>query len=43
LNGYRLTEDKESGMLLLNQKGERIARFGEEGNLHIKGKLISDL
>jgi len=42
-NGYRLTEDKHSGISLLNQKGERIARFDEQGNIHIKGDLIKDL
>jgi len=42
-NGYRLTEDEGSGMLLLNRNGEKIAKFDEEGNLHIKGKIIQDL
>jgi len=42
-NDYRFTEDKHSGLLLLNQKGERIARFDEQGNLHIKGDIIKDL
>jgi len=42
-NGYRFTEDKHSGILLFNQKGERIARFDDQGNLHIKGKIIQDL
>jgi len=42
-NGYRLTEDPDSGMLLVNQNGERIARFDEQGNLHIKGDIIKDL
>ena len=42
-NGYRFTEDKHSGILLFNKKGERIARFDSKGNLHIKGKIIQDL
>ena len=41
-NGYKLTEDEQSGLLLLNQKGEQIARFDEQGNLHIKGKIMQD-
>jgi len=42
-NGYRFTEDKHSGLLLLNQTGERIARFDDRGNLHIRGEIIKDL
>ncbi len=42
-NGYRLTEDAHSGMLLVNDEGTTIAKFDRDGNLHIKGKLISDL
>jgi len=42
-NGYRFTEDKNSGLLLLNQKGEQIARFDEQGNLHVKGDVFKDL
>jgi len=42
-NGYKLTEDRESGLLLLNEDGERIARFDHEGNINIKGDLIKDL
>jgi len=42
-NGYRFREAKGSGILLLNQKGETIAKFDEKGNLHIKGDVIKDL
>jgi len=42
-NGYTLTEDEKSGLLFLNQKGERIAKLDEQGNLHIKGEFIKDL
>jgi len=41
-NGYKLTEDKDSGLLLINEDGERIARFDHEGNLRIKGKIIEE-
>ena len=41
-NGYRLTEDEQSGLLFLNQKGERIARLDEQGNLRIKGKVLEE-
>jgi len=42
-NGYTLTEDEKSGLLFLNQKGEKIAKLDEQGNLHIKGEFIKDL
>ena len=41
-NGYCVTEDKESGLLFLNQKGERIAKLDEQGNLRIRGDIIKD-
>jgi len=42
-NGYKLTEDKKSGLLFMNRTGEQIAKLDEQGNLHIKGKIIQDL
>ena len=42
-NGYRFREAKNSGVLLLNDEGEAIAKFDREGNLHIKGDVIKDL
>jgi len=41
-NGYCVTEDEESGLLFLNQKGERIAKLDEQGNLRIRGDIIKD-
>jgi hypothetical protein len=42
-NGYRLREAEGSGVMLLNRKGKTIAKFDEEGNLHIEGEVIKDL
>ena len=41
-NGYKLTEDRESGLLFMNQKGEKIAKLDEQGNLRIRGKIIQE-
>ena len=41
-NGWRTTEDS-SGIAFLNSEGEKVASLDEQGNLHIKGKIIQDL
>jgi hypothetical protein len=41
-NGVRATEE-EDGLVFMNPKGTRIAQLDAKGNLHIKGKFISDL
>jgi len=42
-NGYRVTEDKGSGLVFLNDEGERIAKPDRKGKLHIRGDIIKDL
>ncbi len=32
-NGYHVIEDSGSGLMFLNQKGERIVKLDEQGNL----------
>jgi hypothetical protein len=42
-NNFRITESNASGepaLIFKNQKGVEIMRLDEEGNLHIKGKII---
>jgi hypothetical protein len=41
-NGFKFTEGENGDLLLLNGKNDRIARFDEEGNLHISGKIVQD-
>jgi hypothetical protein len=41
-NGVRSTEDGD-GIAYYNPQGVKIARLDAQGNLHIKGKVVSDL
>jgi hypothetical protein len=41
-NGYRVTEDRKSGLLFLNQRSEQIGKLDEEANFRIKGKFIEE-
>jgi len=41
-NGVRATEEGE-GLAFVNPRGKKIAVLDDEGNFHIKGKIIQDL
>jgi hypothetical protein len=42
-NDFIVTEDEKAGIAFKNPKGEKIAMLDEEGNFHIKGKVMEDL
>ena len=42
-NNFKMTEDEKAGLAFKNDAGEKIAVLDQEGNLHIKGRLIQDL
>ncbi len=42
-NSYRFTEDRAgSGLLIINEDNEAIARLDHDGNLHVKGRVVEN-
>jgi len=42
-NGFRIVEvENENALYILNQKGEKIAKLDENGNLFVRGKIIEN-